>query len=366
MKENAQMQSTKLASVPSGSVSLLRPLDALDRVLEELAQSEKATCFVADDSGRLVGSITNGDILKRAVELGKIPETAGEVVNRTPFTISSTDAITDSVKLRVKELKIVPVVSNAGIVLDFLTTAETVIDEVTLLDWTVLIMAGGEGRRLRPMTHELPKPLLSVGGRPMISHIIEKLSREGFSKFLISAGYLGSKVSEYIDDQTYPGLEISVIQEERPLGTAGALQLVPEGVEKILMVNGDVLTTADFRNFVRKHEESRGPLSMMSRQVQHSIEFGVINTDNDSRLTSIDEKPTLIHDVNCGVYALNKSMIEKHLVLGQPMSAVDLISDLLLAHQPVTVVENDAMWMDVGRPQDLNLADKIFSRFEFG
>lgn len=339
---------------------VVEPSTPITRVLELLNVIDPKVLFVCTKEGVPVGTISDGDIRRRTISLGGLPISAEQAMNRDFYSvIQAPDGYPVEVEKQVREVRLAPILSDQGRVVGELS-AEIVALPESKEGWSSLVMAGGEGRRLRPMTKDTPKPLLPVGGVPMIVRIIHKLQHAGFTEIHVSLGYLGDKLEGYLRGLDLDGVTLSFIRETEPLGTFGSLGLLPEAIDKLLVVNGDVLTDANFGRFADFHESSNSIFSVMVREVNTQIQFGVITASPDGNLVELVEKPTLTHLVNCGVYAID---LEKHrsYFTGQPIDATSFMSHLMKQNLPIKVYTSEEMWLDVGRPSDLNLADLLYS-----
>jgi NDP-sugar pyrophosphorylase family protein len=207
-----------------------------------------------------------------------------------------------------------------------------------------LIMAGGQGTRLRPLTFSLPKPLLPVGERPIIEIILRQLRQHGFTRVFVSVGFKGHLIRAYLAEVTIDGLEVVFVTEEEPLGTAGALRLLPDDVDQLFMINGDILTAVDFGRVLREHAEAKTQcITVVVHQHAVPLPYGVFRLDGVA-VTGVDEKPTLHMPVATGMYALDRRAIDALPVGRSDMP--DLINDLA-ARGAVRAHLIDEFWTDV-------------------
>ena len=226
----------------------------------------------------------------------------------------------------------------------------------------VVILAGGKGRRLRPYTTIFPKPLVPIGEHPVLEIILHRLAREGFTDITLSVGYLAELIRAYFD-RPRPGLEaldLSYVYEEDPLGTAGALHRVPDLTETFLFLNGDILTSLNFTELIEYHKTQGAALTIAARRAQVNIDFGVLYSDDDSRIVDFREKPVLEYDVSMGIYVAEPKVLE-HLPGGGVFDFPDLVLALLEAGERVVGYFSDAFWLDIGRPEDYERAQEIFA-----
>lgn len=224
----------------------------------------------------------------------------------------------------------------------------------------VVILAGGEGSRLRPYTTVLPKPLLPVGDYPIIDIIIRQLKAQGFEHIAISTGYLADLIKAYCEDGRKWGIKIAYIKEDQPLGTAGALKLVHDLADDFLVINGDILTDLNFSNVLSFHSQNKalGTISVIERVVK--TDFGVIEINDQDELDKYIEKPEHKSFVSIGVYALNNKALNYILpnkVFGMPELMLALKSD----QQMIKCFRIKNIWYDLGRLDDFESVQQFFA-----
>jgi NDP-mannose synthase len=223
-----------------------------------------------------------------------------------------------------------------------------------------VILAGGLGTRLRPYTTVIPKPLVPVGGRPVLEHIIRSLHRSGVRKIDLSVSHLGSLIQVYLTQAQLPEqLELKFHWEDEPLGTAGALRTVPDLGGTFLAVNGDILTTLDYAELIRHHEKHNAALTIAMHHKCVDIDLGVIES-RDGFVTGYVEKPTLDYDVSMGIYVYDARAL--HYLPEGPCQFPDLVLRLLAAGEPVATFMSDADWYDIGTIEEHERAARDFER----
>lgn len=217
-----------------------------------------------------------------------------------------------------------------------------------------IILAGGEGMRLRPYTTVLPKPLVPVGDRPILELLIRQLAREEFTRIDLSVGHLGGLIKAYFEGVALPkGIELHYWWEDEPLGTAGALRMI-EGLQgSFLVMNGDILTTLRFGDLLRYHEAHDAALTIGTHRKDVHVELGVIHS-KDRRVTDYIEKPTMRYDVSMGVYAYHERALE-HIPMGR-FDFPDVVKALLAAGETVATYPDLGLWYDIGTISELDLA----------
>ncbi|MBR0826176.1 nucleotidyltransferase family protein [Bradyrhizobium manausense] len=313
---------------------------------------------VVHENSRLLGAATDGDI-RRGI-LARIPLEApiSEIMNRKPIT--ATIGITDEAALalmRRHSIHQLPLVDRDNIIHD-IKFLDDLLQVGQLENWVVL-MAGGLGTRLRPLTEETPKPLIKIGGRPILETIIRNFVASGFSKFYLAVNYKAEMIEDYFGNGTGLGVEIRYLRENARLGTAGALSLLPEIPSRpFFVMNADLLTSVNFRHVLNYHVERKAPATICVREHKVTVPFGVVLTDQ-YHLTAITEKPTYSHYVNAGVYVLEPEAL-KLIEAGKPLDMPNLLQGLIQQGRRPAVFPVSEYWMDVGQLDDLHRASLDF------
>jgi len=226
-----------------------------------------------------------------------------------------------------------------------------------------VIQAGGQGTRLRPYTLVLPKPLMPVGGIPVIEILLKWLRRNGTKEAYITTGYLGHLIRALCGNGSQWALDLTYSQEPEPLGTVGALTLLREQLDQtFVMLNGDLLTDMNLNKFQAFHKEHDGMLTIAVAKKKVKIDLGTLELDQ-GKVTTFTEKPVLVYDVSMGIYCMEPEIIEL-IPEGVPFGFDDLMHSLLGRELPVYAYEHDGMWMDIGRPEDFQKAQDYFQETE--
>jgi NDP-sugar pyrophosphorylase family protein len=228
-----------------------------------------------------------------------------------------------------------------------------------------VILAGGRGSRLAPYTTVLPKPLMPVGDRPILDIVLRQLAAAGFDDVTLAVGHLAHLIRAVLGDGRAHGLSIDYREEDRALGTAGPLAFIPGLDDTFLMLNGDVLTTLDFRALVRAHREAGNVLTIATHRRVVRTDYGVLHTDGavglTHRVVGYEEKPALPYTVSMGVYVLEPRALE-HVPSGRPFDLPDLVEALLGAGLAVGSYLFDGYWLDIGREEDYRRALADYER----
>jgi len=224
-----------------------------------------------------------------------------------------------------------------------------------------VILAGGKGTRLAPYTTIFPKPLVPIGDRPILEIIIRQLAVQGFGDIILSIGHLGELIEAYFQNEriNMPELRLEYFREDDPLGTAGSLSMIPGLDETFLAMNGDILTTLDYQALIRHHREQCAALTIAMHRKDVKIDLGVLETDDEGKLVSYNEKPDYSFDVSMGIYVYEPRALE-YIPKGKYMDFPDLVHALLRRGEKVSGFRSQDYWLDIGRREDYELAQQEF------
>lgn len=338
---------TRFAVAPD--VPMKEALAVIDRNGEGVA-------LVVDGDGRLLGIVTDGDV-RRAILGGMdiggtvaafLEAKRGSAFDRPLAMPADTPAEEIERLMRVRLVRHMPLVDAdghlAGLALlrHFTDEAATAVQAV--------VMAGGFGTRLRPLTEATPKPLLKLGDKPVIEHIVGHLKAAGIHRINITTHYHADKIRAHFGDGTGFGVEVAYTHEETPLGTAGALSMLPESADPLLVINGDVVTAVDFRAMLAFHQDHRAQLTVGVRKYEVSVPFGVVEVEG-ARVARLTEKPSLAFFINAGIYLLEPAVL-RLVQPGQRLDMTDLIQRLLDEGATVASFPIHEYWMDIGKMDD--------------
>ena len=334
--------------------TLIAPDTPVLETMRVLDSSLLQVALVVDKGRKLIGTVTDGDI-RRAILAGKSLDTSvAEIMNRSPkFCHQSDDRALIVHRLKSLHLHQMPILDERGVVVG-LEIIDEILENGIKENWA-MIMAGGLGSRLRPFTYEQPKPMLKVGEKPLLEIIIENLSAYGFRNFYISIHYKAELIKGHFGDGERWNANIRYVEEDKKLGTAGSLGLLPEKPkESILVVNGDLLTKLNYNYLFEFHEEHKAQATMCVREYRFQVPFGVVRLDRH-KLVAIDEKPEHKFFVNAGIYLLEPEVldwIDREIYLDMPA----LFEKLIGAGLETSVFPIREYWLDVGREIDLKKA----------
>lgn len=224
-----------------------------------------------------------------------------------------------------------------------------------------VILAGGKGTRLKPYTTVLPKPLMPIGDMPILEVVLRQLKRAGITHVTLAVGHLAELLEAFFGDGSKFGMRIDYSREDKPLGTAGPLTLIDDLSDTFLVMNGDVLTTLDYGHLIQTHKDSGAVATVATHEREVRIDFGVLQMDENNRLTEYVEKPTLPYRVSMGVYVFQADILSR-LQPGEYFDFPDLVKLLIAEHQSVMAYPFTGYWLDIGRHDDYGIAMDEFDQ----
>lgn len=339
--------------------SLLDQKATIQDAIVSLDRSSLQIVVVVGANDKLIGTVTDGDIRRGLLRGLDLASPVSAIVQRKPFVVPpaiDADSVLDL--MQANKIHQLPVVDSDRKVVGLHLWDE--LQAPAARPNLMVIMAGGKGTRLRPHTENCPKPLLPVGGKPMLEHIIERAHDEGFERFVIAVHYLGHMIEEHFGDGARWGVRIDYSREQQPLGTGGALSLIsPRPEEAFIVTNGDVLTDVrygELLDFHRRHDAA-ATMAVRSHEWQHP--FGVVHTKG-VEITGFEEKPVFRSHVNAGIYVLEPKALDM-LETGGHCDMPQLFERLQAASRRTIVYPMHEPWLDVGRPDDLENARAVHS-----
>jgi dTDP-glucose pyrophosphorylase len=339
--------------------TLIAPEAPIMEAIRILDEDAAHICLVTDPDRKLLGTITDGDIRRGILRTLALSDPVSKVMNSDPCVAGPEETgpgiLATMTRLQFRQM---PVLDAAGRVIALQTINELYSQSIRRPN-RVVLMAGGLGTRLRPLTDSLPKPLIPVGQKPVLETIVESFAEQNFEKFYLSVNYKAEMVEDYFGDGSRWGVDISYLHEEKPLGTAGPLGLIEDHLDDPLIVmNGDLLTRVNFGHLLDFHREQDKPATMGVREYDVQVPFGVVQMDQ-SNIIGIDEKPIHKFFVNAGIYVIDPQVLAL-ISRGQAMDMPDLFQTIIeQGHKPAAFPIRE-YWLDIGRLDDLNRANSEF------
>lgn len=312
------------------------------------------TLFLTDSEGHLSGSLTDGDVRRALISGHSLDEAASSAANHNPRSLrkGAPDTVDRLRELRQKGITLVPETDDEGRIVDIIDLGTT----HTRLPLSAILMAGGKGERLRPLTLTTPKPLLEIEGKPIIDYNIEALSQCGIENISVTVNYMAEKLEEHFATPK-AGVRVKTVREDRPLGTIGSARLadLPEDGYTLVM-NSDLLTSVSFEDMYLRHRDSGADITIAVIPYQVTVPFAILGLDGD-RVRTIEEKPSYTYFANAGIY-----IFPNRLLRGLPdgrTDATDLIENAISDGLKVVTHPVDGSWIDIGSPADFASAKQM-------
>ena len=346
-------------------------------VIQVLNETSHGIALVTSPEGRLLDTITDGDIRRSVLAGVGLDAAASEVLRIKAAALGrSADPITApegttraalAVLITRTGLRQIPIVDGDGRAVDVVLASDLLEGEPSANAASgasdplrAVVMAGGFGTRLRPLTADIPKPMLPVGDRPLLERTLERLRDADIHRVNISTHYLPEKITEHFGDGEGMGLDLQYMSEDEPLGTAGALSLMDPPEEPTIVMNGDILTDINFRAMLDFHREHSADLTVAVRQYDIQVPYGVLECDG-AEVRRLEEKPTSSFLVNAGIYLLDPS-VHRRIPRGRRYDMTDLIDDLLADGCRVVSFPIVEYWLDIGQHADYDRAQSDLER----
>lgn len=322
--------------------------DAL-RIIDNLPDKTSLTLFVLNDEGKLIGSVTDGDIRRGLLNNLEISQDVSLFMNvNFKFLHYRVENVNQIKEFRMKGVGLLPILDENHSLIEIMDLKKI----KAVLPLSVLLMAGGRGERLKPLTDFEPKPMLKVGDKPIIEHNIDRLISYGVKNFFISVKYMKEVIMDYFGDGSTKGINIKYIEETKPLGTIGSLSLI-DNIEHndLLVMNSDILSNIDFEDFYNSFTQEESEMMLASIPYKVAIPYAVLKTENQF-VSEFEEKPSYTYYSNGGIY-LMKSYLRAQLPFDQFYNATDLMNKIILMGQKkLTHYPLLGYWLDIGKHQD--------------
>ena len=339
---------------------LVTPDSSIRDVIACIDRNEKGIALVVDEERRLLGTVTDGDIRRVILAGVDLSSQVTELLKRkadSPYAqpITAPEGTTHAGLLRIMQqhdILHLPLLDKAGRVVDLIVLGDLVPQDT--MPVTAVIMAGGYGTRLRPLTDETPKPMLRVGGRPIMEWVIEGLQQAGVRHIIITTYYKAEVITQYFGDGRNFGVQIEYVHEEQLSGTAGSLGLLSPWHEPLLVMNGDILTRVDFRALLHYHQENSADMTVAVREYHLQVPYGVVEME-DVKVRGLSEKPSLRLLVNAGIYLL-EPFVHGYITKGEFLDMTDLMQRLLDDRRSVVGFLVREYWIDVGQHEEYEQA----------
>lgn len=336
----------------SSSATVIEALRALNAL-----SGSSLTLFAADESGRIAGTLTDGDIRRGMLAGIDTSRPLADILHTDFLAIrEDDDPFLAFDTARKKGIRLLPRLLDGK-----LLSLHDLHIEKTILPLDAVLMAGGRGERLRPLTLSRPKPLLPVGGKAIIDYNVEELEKCGIASIFVTINYLGEQISEHFRSRVSRA-HIRCVGEPKRLGTIGSLSLVAPQLSEpdLIVMNSDLLTTLDYEAFFRHHKATGADLTIAAVPYSVSVPYAILKTEDDHVL-GLEEKPTFNYLANGGVYILKRELVGR-IPADTYVDAPDFISALIEDGLKVAYFPIDGTWIDIGTPNDYQYADRLMSQ----
>lgn len=331
--------------------SFLASGESLSSALENMNETGLRAVLVVDEEDCLLGLVTDGDVRRSLLKGVSLNAPLSDVMNPSP--IVAAPGLPREMYLEIllqNKTECLPIVDDGRHVVDIIFMRDYVKPEN--LQNHMVIMAGGAGKRLWPLTKDTPKPLLPVGNKPLLKHILDRAESQGFKTVWVSTHYQAEKIATFLHQSTPRGMSANVIREENPLGTAGCLKTLQmhQDDKPLFIMNGDILTGLDFQSMLEWHNTHGNMLTIGCRQYSQQVPYGILET-NGQQLLSIREKPIYFYNINAGIYLIERQALQ-YIPEGVYFDMTDLIDALNDAGCQVGTFPITEPWIDIGQHED--------------
>lgn len=335
--------------------ALIDPGASITEAVQRLDLAGTGALLLGDGGRRLRGLLTDGDVRRALLRGVSFDQPCSSIATAEPVCIEEGVSAAEALRtMNQRQVDHLPVLDLDGRVTGFLLRRDLVRDEGVAV--SAVIMAGGFGSRLRPLTDHVPKPMLPVGDRPLLERTIARLRDSGIRRVNVTTHHLADQITSHFGDGEAMGVEITYVSEESPLGTCGGLRLVEEFKEPVLVINGDILTGVNFGDLVGFHRKHGADATVCVRKYDVQVPYGVVEVDG-IWLRGVQEKPSVGFFVNAGIYLLEPT-VQRYIPEGKRFDMTDLFARLLADGRRVATFPIVEYWLDVGQPADYAQAQR--------
>jgi dTDP-glucose pyrophosphorylase len=312
-----------------------------------------AILFVVDEDRKLIGSLTDGDLRRGFIDGLGFDDSLLSFIQKNPISITEDDSSIELLEnYKKRNYKIIPILNRNGAVVDILNFRT----QSTIIPATVIMMAGGEGKRLRPLTENTPKPLLLVGEKPIIEYNIDRLIQVGIKRIVLSINYLGEQLEAYFSNGSEKGISIEYVREEKPLGTIGSILLVDNFEhDDLIVMNSDLLTNIDFTDFYKTYKKSGADMAVAAVSYHVDIPYAVLEVKDGNTVKSVREKPRYTYYSNAGIYIFNKKLLSM-IPRGEFYDITSLMEKIIEMDNKIVTFPINGYWLDIGKHDDFEKA----------
>lgn len=342
--------------LPPWTETLVPPTAPIRDALVIMGKARRQIALVVDQDNRLVGTVTDGDVRRGILNDIAAGRPVSEIMHPAPLTIFMDTTRADQILLmQTKNIHQLPVVDDNRSVVGLVTMDELIEHGAAGKPNMAVLLVGGLGSRLRPLTDDKPKPLIPVGGRPVLETIVRQLHKHGIHRLVFAVNHMASAIKDHFGTGEAFDVDIQYLEEDQPLGTAGPLGLLNKVPDvPFIVMNGDILTNVDFSSLLSYHTSTQAMATVATRTFEIEVPFGVIENDGHI-ITSIVEKPTRQFQVNAGIYIFEPEVL-RNIPSGVHRDMPDLLTGLIQNGETVSGFPIHEYWIDIGRLEDFNQA----------
>lgn len=333
----------------SSGANILEAMERLNNIPRTL------TLFVLDENQSLIGTLTDGDIRRGFLKGNLLHDTVLNFMTRNFSYLNTEELLPSQIKqIKNKGVKLLPVLDNNNRIQRVIDFSEI----KTILPLDVVLMAGGRGERLRPLTDNIPKPLLKIGEKPILEHNIDRLIKYGIQNYFITIRYLGEQIEAFFGNGTIKNIQIHYIKEKNPLGTIGSVSMIGNFKhDHILVMNSDLFTNIDFEDFYEDFINEQADMAVATVPYIVDVPYAVLNLD-ENKIRSFREKPTFTYYSNAGIYLIKRELLS-NVPVEMNYNATDFIQALIDAGKKVIRYPIFGYWIDIGKHEDLQKAQEL-------
>lgn len=339
---------------------IVKESSSVIEVLKIIDESSKQLALVVDENNKLLGTISDGDIRRALLKKISLNESIKNIYFKKPTIASINDSREEIINLcKIKKIHQIPIVDNKGNLIGIEVLNELISNKKK--SNKVILMVGGLGTRLHPLTEKTPKPMLEVGKKPILLTIVEKFAEYGYSDIVMCVNHKADIIRDYFGDGAKFGVNIEYVLEDKRMGTAGALSLINEKItEPFFVMNGDLLTNVNFQHLHDFHTSNLSMATMCVRDYDFEIPYGVVNIKN-TKILSIDEKPLHKFFVNAGIYIFDPEVLQ-FIPKDQFYDMPTLFNKLINENLKIISFPIREYWIDIGRTEELEKANNEFNK----
>ena len=337
---------------------MLRPTATIKEAIQIINQGQRQIALIVNDSGKLLGTVTDGDVRRALLKNFPLESVVEKIMCTQPTVAQQSDSKKEIYQKAISnKLRQIPIVNENQQVIGIEETSEF-LNSFTHTH-KVVLMVGGLGKRLRPLTNSVPKPMLQIGSKPILQTIVENFARYGFKDILMCVNYKSHIIQDYFGDGHHFGVEIEYLLEKERMGTAGALSLIQHGIkEPFFVMNGDLLTNVNFEQLMDYHTSQRASATMCVREYDLQVPYGIVKLE-ENKIVTIEEKPVQQFFVNAGIYVLHPDCLSQ-IPPDEFFDMPTLFSKLIENQQKVLSFPIREYWLDIGHMNDFEKANADF------